>query len=103
MPSANLIRWSGLAAMLAGVLWIVPAIITAFKPRDCIGPECDVMAMRDTSDVAPLSVARPAAHRDGPGGSGDEVPRVARTSKQSQGTPKGDNRPPRVTLPVVGN
>ena len=37
--------------MLAGVLWIVPAIITAFKPRGCIGPECDTMAMRDTSDV----------------------------------------------------
>jgi hypothetical protein len=55
LSSSNLIRWSGLAAMLAGVLWVVPAIITAFKPRGCIGPEeCDVMAMRDTSDLAPL-------------------------------------------------
>ena len=53
--SSNLIRWGGLAAMLGGTLWIVAAIITAFKPRGCIGPEeCDVMAMRDTSDVAPL-------------------------------------------------
>ena len=53
--SSNLIRWCGMAAMLGGMLWIVAAIITAFKPRGCIGPaECDVMAMRDTSDVAPL-------------------------------------------------
>jgi hypothetical protein len=53
--SSNLIRWGGLAAMLGGLLWIVAAIITASKPRGCIGPvECDVMAIRDTSDVTPL-------------------------------------------------
>ena len=53
--SSNLIRWGGLAAILGGLIWIVAAIITASKPRGCIGPaECDVMAMRDTSDVAPL-------------------------------------------------
>ena len=39
---------------MSGILWIVPAIITAFKPRGCIGLECDVSAMRDTSDVAPF-------------------------------------------------
>ncbi len=55
MPSSNLIRWGGVAAILGGILWIVPAIITAFKPRGCIGPdECEVMAMRDTSDTAPF-------------------------------------------------
>jgi hypothetical protein len=53
--SSNLIRWGGLAAMLGGLLWIVAAIITASKPRGCIGPaECDVMGIRDTSDVTPL-------------------------------------------------
>ena len=53
--SSNLIRWGGLAAILGGLIWIVAAIITASKPRGCIGPaECDVMAMRDTSDVTPL-------------------------------------------------
>ena len=53
--SSNLIRWGEPAAMLGGLLWIVAAIITASKPRGCIGPaECDVMAMRDTSDVGPL-------------------------------------------------
>ncbi len=50
--SSNLIRWGGVAAILGGILWIVPAIITAFKPRGCIGLECDISAMRDTSDVA---------------------------------------------------
>ena len=53
--SSNLIRWGGLAAILGGLIWIVAAIITASKPRGCIGPaECAVMAMRDTSDVTPL-------------------------------------------------
>ena len=53
--SPTLIRWGGVAAMLGGLLWIVAAIITASKPRGCIGSaECDVLAMRDTSDVAPL-------------------------------------------------
>src|ERR687889_404208 len=52
--SLNLIRWCGVAAMLGGMLWIVAALITASKPQGCIGPECDVLAMRDTSDVALL-------------------------------------------------
>ncbi len=52
MSSSSFIRWGGAAAILGGILWIVPAIITAFKPRGCIGLECDVSAMRDTSDVA---------------------------------------------------
>ena len=52
--SSNLIRWCGMAAMLGGMLWIVAAIITASKPQGCLGPECDVLAMRDTSDVALL-------------------------------------------------
>ena len=52
--SSNLIRWCGMAAMLGGMLWIVAAIITASKPQGCIDPECDVLAMRDTSDVALL-------------------------------------------------
>jgi len=52
--SSNLIRWGGAAAMLGGILWIVSAIITAAKPRGCIGLECDVSAMRDSSDVTPF-------------------------------------------------
>jgi hypothetical protein len=54
--SPNLIRWSGLAAMAAGALWIVPAVVTASKPRGCIGLECEIRPMRDTSDVAPLLI-----------------------------------------------
>ena len=52
MSSSSFIRWGGAAAIFGGILWIVPAIVTAFKPRGCIGLECDVSAMRDTSDVA---------------------------------------------------
>ena len=52
--SSNLIRWGGAAAILSGILWIVPAIVTAFKPRGCIGLECEVSTMRDTSDVTPF-------------------------------------------------
>ena len=52
--SSNLIRWGGLAAILGGLIWIVAAIITASKPQGCIGPESDVLAMRDISDVALL-------------------------------------------------
>ncbi len=52
--SSNLIRWGGVAAMLGGILWIVSAIITASKPRGCIGLECEVSAMRDSSDVTPF-------------------------------------------------
>ncbi len=53
MSGENLIRWGGPAAVLGGMLWIVPAIVTASKPRGCIGPEeCGVTTMRDTSDVA---------------------------------------------------
>ncbi len=52
--STKLTRWGGVAAILGGILWIVPSIITAFKPRGCIGLECDVRTMRDTSDVAPF-------------------------------------------------
>ena len=52
MSSSNLVRGGAVAAVLGGILWIVPTIVTASKPRGCIGPECDVRAMRDTSDVS---------------------------------------------------
>jgi hypothetical protein len=41
--SLNLIHWSGLAAILGGVLWIASAIQTGFKPRGCMGDECAFM------------------------------------------------------------
>ena len=52
--STNIIRWGAVAAMLGGILWIVSALITVSKPRGCIGLECEVSAMRDTSDVTPF-------------------------------------------------
>jgi hypothetical protein len=35
-------RWSGLAAMLGGFLWIVGAIVIALRPEGCIGAACDL-------------------------------------------------------------
>ncbi len=52
--ASNLVRWGGVAAMLSGILWTISAIITASKSRGCIGLECDVNAIRDSSDVTPF-------------------------------------------------
>ncbi len=45
--SSNLIRWSGLAAMLGGALLIVWASVVASKPRGCIAEECAYRPMRE--------------------------------------------------------
>jgi hypothetical protein len=57
--SLNLIRWSGLAAILGGVLWIAGAIQTGFKPRGCLGDECAFMPLRESGpiDIVLLYVA----------------------------------------------
>jgi hypothetical protein len=57
--SLNLIRWSGLAAILGGVLWIAGAIQTGFKPRGCMGDECVFMPLRESGpiDIVLLYVA----------------------------------------------
>ncbi len=44
--SSNLVRRGGLAAAL-GVLWTASALITASKPRGCIGDECEFRTMRE--------------------------------------------------------
>ncbi len=46
--SSSLIRWSGLAAMLGGVLWMIGAVIHASKPRGCIAEECAFRPMRES-------------------------------------------------------
>ncbi len=48
MSTSGLVRWSGLAAMLGGVLWVIGAIIHASKPRGCIAEECVFRPMRET-------------------------------------------------------
>ncbi len=55
--SSNRIRWSGLAAILGGLLWIVNAVLTASKPRGCIGMDCELSAIRDTGDLLPIFIA----------------------------------------------
>ena len=52
--SLNLIRWSGLAAILGGVLWIADAIQTGLQPRGCIGDECAFRSMREGGPLDPF-------------------------------------------------
>ena len=51
---SNMSRWSGLAALLGGVLITVYAAITASMPRGCIGDECAYSEMRDTGSIDAL-------------------------------------------------
>jgi hypothetical protein len=52
---SKLVQWSGLAALLGGVLISVYAAITASMPRGCIGDvECATREMRDTGAVNTL-------------------------------------------------
>lgn len=46
--SSSLVRWSGLAAMLGGALWITGAVIHASKPRGCVAEECAFRPMRES-------------------------------------------------------
>ncbi len=46
--SSSLTRWSGLAAILGGALWIIGAVIHASKPRGCIAEECAFRPMRES-------------------------------------------------------
>lgn len=45
--SPETIRKGGLAAALGGVFWISSAILTASRPRGCIGDECEFRTMRE--------------------------------------------------------
>lgn len=46
--SPDAIRKGGLAAVLGGVFWVSSALLTAAKPRGCIGGECEFRTMRET-------------------------------------------------------
>ncbi len=56
MSSFTLIRWSGLVAMLGGILLIVAVVAIASRPVGCIATECDLpgRSMRDWDTFAPL-------------------------------------------------
>jgi hypothetical protein len=49
--SLNLICWSGVAAILGGVLWVAWAIQTGFQPPGCIGDECAFRPMRESGPL----------------------------------------------------
>ena len=59
MHSAPWVRWSGLSAMLGGVVWGLWAILVAGKPEGCVGSECDLpgTVSRGYSDLIPLLTA----------------------------------------------
>lgn len=46
--SPDTIRKGGLAVVLGGVFWISGALLTASRPRGCIGDECAFRTMRET-------------------------------------------------------
>ena len=47
--SPDTIRKGGFAAvLLGGVFWISSALLTASRPRGCIGDECEFRTMRET-------------------------------------------------------
>jgi hypothetical protein len=57
MTAKRLTRWSGAAAAIGGVLWIVFAVLAAGEPRGCVGDECLVRLHRDLSGLEPLFYA----------------------------------------------
>lgn len=57
MRTSSLLRWGALAAILGGLLWIAGAVAVARMPVGCIGSECNVRPMRDSSGAAPLFIA----------------------------------------------
>jgi hypothetical protein len=54
VASSKSVRWSGLAAMLGGALFVASAAIIASMPRGCIGDECASRPMRETGIVGAL-------------------------------------------------
>jgi hypothetical protein len=54
VASSKSVRWSGLAAMLGGALFVVSAVVIASMPRGCIGDECASRPMRETGVAGAL-------------------------------------------------
>jgi hypothetical protein len=54
VASSRSVRWSGLAAMLGGALFVVSAVVIASMPRGCIGDECASRPMRETGVAGAL-------------------------------------------------
>jgi hypothetical protein len=54
VSSSNTVRWSGLAAMMGGALFVVSAILITSMPRGCIGGECASRPMREAGVAGAL-------------------------------------------------
>jgi hypothetical protein len=44
-------RWSGVAAILGGLLLVLAAILHSLQPSGCIGLECETRSMRTTTGI----------------------------------------------------
>ena len=47
----ELLRWSGVAAILGGLLCALAAVLHSLEPTGCIGLECDTRAMRSATGL----------------------------------------------------
>ena len=58
MSTQRLNRWSGLAALFGGALWIASAIVMAAKPEGCVASECDLpgRSMRESGTLVAVLV-----------------------------------------------
>ena len=52
-------RWSGVAAILGGILGILASVLHSLEPTGCIGQECDTREMRVATGI--VSILGPAA------------------------------------------
>ncbi len=52
--SKQILRWTGMAALLGGVLCGLAALLHSFEPIGCIGPECDTRPMRVATGMVPV-------------------------------------------------
>jgi hypothetical protein len=52
--SASIVRWTGLAAMFGGTLFVVSAVVISSMPRGCIGDECGTRPMREPGAAGAL-------------------------------------------------
>ena len=50
----QILRWTGMAAVLGGLLCGLAALVHSFQPIGCIGLECETRAMRTATGIVPV-------------------------------------------------
>ncbi len=51
MLSEQFVRWTGAAAMVGGLLWVISTVVHASKPVGCVAQECTSRQTRETSVI----------------------------------------------------